>query len=800
MAARDTGDMVVLNMAGFPEFRYAQGQALTYEWLEKKHPALFEKIKVEIQAGKWEVTGGTWVEPAGNLISGESWVRQILYGKNYFKDKFGIDVKTAWQAKPSGTHWNMPQIYQKSGIDRLVTRQLSHNDTTVFPYHIFRWQGVDGSSLLSYAPLNAASPQSSIIKNFETNNIAGYEAATGYKKSLLLYGGGDRDNGPYRQTLKRLRKYKKLFIAPEYIHSTSRNFLDNIEKDLGKNIPLRQDELYLENHRGAYTTRSEIKKSGRRGESRISTAEKLAAAAALMGFPYPQKELEDAWKMLLTNQAYPILSGFSSTPVYRDAMELYEKADKTIKKVAANALKHMAQKINTAIIKEGVPLLVFNSLSWRRSDFVTVACPAGFGEELKILDINGGEVPIEIEEDREDGGFKISFIAEDIPPAGYKLFSIAASEKLRKKSNVSYELAQGKTIENKFYKIKIDAYSGNMKSIFAKALNREFVAKGKEANVLRVYEDRPEKWDARNIGYTGRMWELNRADSIDIVTDSPVRVVLRVKKSFLGLTKTRRRPTEYFPSSFFTQYITLYRDLDRVDIKTEADWWEEHMFLKAVFPVNVKSDNAAYEIPFAAINRTTKFDTAWEKARFEAPALKWADLSEAEFGISLLNDCKYGYDIHGYEMMISLLRSPLRPDPLTDRGKHTFVYSLYAHKGRWHEAETVKRGYELNSPLIALITDRHEADFPGELSFFSVTAQGVILDTVKKEEKGSGIILRLYESGGKAEKAALRFFKAPVRIYEAGIMENKIREIKCPGKSLTLSFKKYEIKTLLIYF
>jgi alpha-mannosidase len=296
------------------------------------------------------------------------------------------------------------------------------------------------------------------------------------------------------------------------------------------------------------------------------------------------------------------------------------------------------------------------------------------------------------------------------------------------------------------------------------------------------------------------MWELNRADSVEIVKTSPVRVVLRVKKSFLGLAKSRYSPTEDFPSSFFTQYITLYRDLDRIDIKTEADWWESHMFLKAAFPLSITNDYASYEIPFAAIRRTTKFETLWEKARFEVPALKWADLSEKKYGFSLLNDCKYGYDIHGNVMKISLLRAPTWPDPMADRGKHTFTYSIYVHQGMWHEAETVKRGYQLNSPLAAVITDRHQGEFPGVSSFFSVNSPGVILDSIKKVEKGTGFIFRFYESMGRAESAVMNFFKAPKRIFETDLMENDLKEIQFTANRVSLDFKKFEIKTLKVLF
>lgn len=796
VVARNTYDTVIENIKEYPELHYAQSQALTYDWIEQQYPELFEKIKQQFQKGNWEIVGGMWVEPDCNLISGESWVRQLLYGKNYFKEKFGIDVNIGWNVDSFGYNWNMPQIYTKSGIDVFVTQKIWWNDTTVFPYYIFWWEGVDGTRLLSYFP--PVGYTSRVQMDRVSNNITKYEATTGYKKSLILYGIGDHGGGPNKKILNRVRDYNKLYIAPEFIHSKSADFLTNITNDLGDNIPVWNDELYLEYHRGTYTTQAKVKKGNRESESLISTAEKMASLANITGGAYPDDELEQSWKVILTNQFHDILPGSHINPVTRDALESYKKAGKKIKKITGHAIDYIVKKINTSKVKAGIPLVVFNPLSWERTDRVVLEYPRSrpVGETLKILDSQGKDIPAEIEKDKDSQRLTIAFIARDIPPLGYRVYSMVnIIGEAQNRADDSQLKAKGETLENRFYKIVVNRETGNIKSIYGKLLGKEFVREGEEANILQVYEDRPENWDAWNIGYTGRMWELNRADSVEIVKTSPVRVVIRVKKSFLGLEKARYSPTEDFPSSFFTQDITLYRDLDRIDIKTEADWWESHMFLKAAFPLSITDYYASYEIPFAAIRRTTKFETLWEKARFEVPALRWVDLSEKEYGFSLLNDCKYGYDIHGHVMKISLLRAPTWPDPMADRGKHKFTYSIYVHQGRWDEADTVKRGHELNSPLVALVTDRHQGEFPGVFSFFSVNSSGVILDTIKKAEKGTALIFRFYESKGKAEKAEVSFFKAPKKIVETDLMENDLKEIQFTGNKVSLDFKKFEIKT-----
>ena len=799
--AKNTYATVIRNMDEYPELHYAQSQALTYRWIEEKYPELFRQIKQKVKQGRWEIVGGMWVEPDCNLISGESWVRQILYGKKYFKDKFGIEVDTGWNVDSFGYNWNMPQIYMKSGIRQFVTQKIWWNDTTVFPHYIFWWQGVDGTRLLSYFP--PVGYTSRVRMERVTDNITKYEATTGYRKSLILYGIGDHGGGPNREILNRVRDYRKLAIAPDFVHSTAVDFLQNIIKDLGENIPVWNDELYLEYHRGTYTSQADTKKQNRRSEVSIGTAEKLAAIAHLLGKPYPAGPLEKAWKIILTNQFHDILPGSSITPVYRDASESYAEAQRMIKRIDRDALAGIAGRIDTSGL-DGRPIVVFNPLSWSRTGPVSLSFPGLQDKAFTILEMSQGEtektgIPVEIIEDTETGGINVSFMARDVPALGYKVYALVeGSENSRTDKADSPLKADGTSLENRFYRLTVNPETGNISSIFAKRLNREFVEEGKEANVLQIYEDRPENWDAWNIGYTGRMWELNRADAVEVAAVSQVRAVIKVKKSFLGLAKHRYSPTEEFPSSFFTQYITLYRDLERIDIKTEADWWEDHMFLKAAFPVTVRSDQAAYEIPFAAIRRTTRQETLWEKARFEVPALKWADLSQEGYGISLLNDSKYGYDIHGNVMKISLLRAPTWPDPMADRGRHTFTYSLYPHPGQWQEADTVRRGYELNTPPMATTTGIHPGTLPLTHSFFTVKGDGVVLETIKQAEDPGALIFRLFESKGQAETAVLTFFKPVKRVVETNLMEQPIRKMADSGRSLSIAFKKFEIKTIKV--
>ncbi len=803
---KNTYETVVKNMAEYPELTYAQSQAITYDWIERKHPDLFKAIREKVKSGRWEIVGGMWVEPDCNLISGESWARQLLYGKKYFQEKFGVDVRIGWNPDSFGYNWNMPQLYKLGGIDTFITQKLWWNDTTVFPHFLFNWQGVDGSTILTYMPPLSYASQLKLSE--VAHGVSKYEATTGLKESLILYGLGDHGGGPNREILDRVRGYGKLALAPRFVHTTPSPFLQQKRKEK-LDLPLWKDELYLEYHQGTFTTQGAVKKNNRRTEAMLAATEKLCSIAWMLGDEYPKAQLEKLWKSALTLQFHDILPGSSIAPVYRDALETFASVQKELTSLQHRATAYIGSHIQPPRLHPEAnrthrQLVVFNPLSWERDDAVSFRCYSPEGWDVRLFDDSGKEVAFEIGKDGDGDWHPACFIASKVPSLGYRQYILVGAPG---NSAGKPEPKPGKgngVLENESLRVVIDASSGNIASILDKRQNREFVAPGEQANKLWVYEDRPESWDAWNIGYTGRGWELNQADRVDLVSDGPVKTVYRVDKSFLGFSKEREYPSEDFPSSFFTQYLTLYKGIDRLDIRTEADWWEDHLSLKACFPVDVKADQAFYEIPFAAIGRTTRFDTLWEKARYEVPALRWADLADERGGIALLNDSKYGHDIHGSVMKLSLLRSPTWPDPMADRGRHEFTYSLYPHAGDWSEAQVARRGQELNQPLLAPefkpgIPERPGA-LPPQKSFFGLDGSGVIIDAVKLAEDGSGLIFRLYEANGKAEAVTLTFFRRPVRAVAADLLEKEAGELELKDGRLALSFRPFEIKTVKVRF
>lgn len=796
---RATFETVLNNMNEYPEMIYIQSQAQLYQWIEERYPELFEKIRQKVREGRWEIVGGMWVEPDCNLIDGESFVRQILYGKRYFRDKFGVDVTIGWNPDSFGYNWNMPQFLVKSGFKVFVTQKIFWNDTTSFPYFLFWWEAPDGSRILTYFPPTGyvgrlqAERMMEGLKNFERN--------TGLQDTYILYGLGDHGGGPNREMLDRSRSYQEQALFPRLIHSPFTEFIKRIKKKAAGTIPLWKDELYLEYHRGTYTTQAKTKQWNRQLEGQLAEAEKISSLCFGEGEEYPQASLTKAWKNVLLNQFHDILPGSSIHPVYRDAEKFYQQAHKITMKIINQGLLSLAKKINYPLPPNRIPLLVFNSLSWTRDGLVKIALPSSLATKKNlVVETHQGEIiPSQIITTPEEK--YLCFLAKDVPSLGYKVYQVREASPLSYQTNL--QVSQF-SLENRYFKIVLHPQTGNIISIFDKRAKREIIASQQQANQLQLFEDIPDNWDAWNIGYTGRQWTLNKYNHLEVNHKGPVLASIKIDKSFLGLAKARREPTTDFPSSFFTQEIILYEDLPRIDINMNIDWWEEHTLLKVAFPVQIEAKQATYEIPYAFIQRPTTRNNPWEKARFEVAALRWADLSGKDYGVSLINNCKYGHDIANNVMRLTLLRSPVWPDPLADRGQHSFSYALYPHQGDWREADTVLRAYEFNLPLRAIFFEPRNSSlpsgesYPPEYSFCQVTPSNIILASVKKAEDRSSFIFRFYESEGLATEAIVEIFKQPKAIYETDLMENRQKKISLQGYRIRLPFGKNEIKTIEI--
>jgi alpha-mannosidase len=762
---RVTFERALENMERYPDFLYAQSQARAYAWMEERYPELFEEIKRRVGEGRWIIVGGTWVEPDNNLPSGESQVRQILYGKRYFKEKFGIDVNIGWIPDSFGYAWTLPQIYRKAGFKYFVTQKLTWNDTNEFPHKVFYWQGPDGSQLYCYFPYTYTHD---LGPGRLADQFLDYHERTGLKDQLVLYGTGDHGGGPSEQMIDRVQTLNSVNTFPTVRQASPQIFLDNLEKET-VDLPVWNDELYLEYHRGCYTTQALIKKRNRRCEVLLETAEKFASFSQLT---YPADELENAWKKTLFNQFHDILPGSCIQEVVADAHTDYDWIEETANGVLDRSLRDISARIDTR--GEGTPVVVWNPLSWSREDLVEMVLPQSLKNISTVTDERGVHVPFQMLEDT------LVFLAE-VPSLGYRIYRIQQAEYPQWAARFHYGHDH---IENDYYRIDIDTTTGNWTRLFDKKHDREVLGPGQEGNVLQAFEDIPQAWDAWNIGYTGKRWNIEDVDGIEVMERGPLRVRVRI--------------TRTFGKSRFAQDIILYAFLPRIDVRNQIDWHEDHVLVKVAFPVNVRSDVATYEIPYGTIERRTIPDTPQDSAKFEVSAHKWIDLSDGTYGVGLLNDGKYGHDVRGNMMRITLLRSPKWPDPEADMGHHSFTYCLYPHAGDWRQAQTFRRGYELNYPLLAVIESPHKGDLPPQGSFASIEPENVILSVVKKGEDSENLMVRFYELFGMEARAEIILPYSVRSAHETDLMENVIAELQVEGNRIIVPTRPYEIKTVAI--
>jgi len=775
-----------------PDFTYTQSSAQYYDWMEALYPDLFQRMTQRIKDGRWEVVGGMWIEPDCNLPSGESWFHQLLYAKRYFLKKFGANVTIGWNPDSFGYNWNMPQFYRQAGMEDFLTQKIGWNESNVFPYHLFWWEAPDGSRVLTYFPYDYVN---TIDDPFMfADQLRQFEANTGFRTMLVLFGIGDHGGGPDNQMLDRVERLKTLPVYPKVEYGKVSDYFSWVRQHDLHTLPVWKDELYLEYHQGTFTTQAKTKEYNRRLEGLLGTTEKFCTVASFFGRPYPHGGLEDAWREVMFNQFHDILPGSGIRENYIDATKRYETAEKLAGFELQSSLTTLAHQINTRPVRRGQAIVVFNPVSWERSDVVTLRLPDGDSTSYAIFDANGKERPSQLV--KEDPlRREILFVAENAPSLGYRTYELRKAKPSVFKSDLDIS---DHTLENRFYRVTIDPDSGWVKGIFDKQNNRE-VLKGGHGNELQILEDKPEQWDAWNIGLTGARW-YPKLRSVEMVDKGPIRTVLRVKLDYLNPAIKKEFPTKDFPNTFFTQEVILYSGIDRVDFRTDVDWWEDKTMLKVAFPVAVSDSVATYEIPYGHITRSVLDRTKVEKAQIEVSAERWADLSQWDYGVSLLNKSKYGYDIKGNVMRLSLLRSPKWPDPTADRGEHVIEYSIYGHKGRWQEARTLHLGYEYNMPLIPVLVAPGGGKLRTTDSFVRCEPEDVILTLVKKAEDSDAWVLQFYEGSGKESTASITLPRVPKRVLMSNFLEEDGSPVPFKGEKVPVKLAKNQVVTLKVYF
>ena len=738
---------VVNLMKQYPDYKFMSSQAILFKFVKEDAPELYEEIKKLVAEGRFEVEGAMWVEADCNLSGGESLVRQILYGKRFFKQEFDKDCKMLWLPDVFGYSAALPQILQKSGVDTFVTSKISWNETNRMPNDTFMWEGIDGTEIFSYF----LTAQNKILGKDPTRyttyvgritpaHIAGtwerYSNKLLNDEALLTFGHGDGGGGPTKQMLEYQKRMSRGIIGcPKAKIDTATNFIARLKQKAAGNryLPKWVGELYLELHRGTYTSVAKNKLKNRKGEYLLRNVEWLST---MNGGEYRQEEIRNNWEILLTNQFHDIIPGSSIKEVYDESDESYATMFQSCNNILDENIKTIAENVST----EG-GILVFNSNSFENS-----------GEVL----VNGKYV-----------------YAEDIPPMGYKVIKPETLTDVEVKENV---------LENNKTKIVFDEKM-HIVSVYDKENQREVICG--EGNKIVAYEDIPREWDAWEISsyYKDKSWTIDN--------------VSRVENIDLGIKKGIRIERK-FNNSTIVQDITLTPNSSRIDFETYIDWKETQILLKALFPVNILANKATYDIQYGTVERPNHYNTSWDAAKFEVCAHKFADLSQPDYGVSIMSDCKYGYSILGKDMSITLLKSAIYPNPEADKCEHRFTYSLYPHSGDHRIGNCSKEGYKLNNPMIAVEVPEQIGSLKPEYSFVNVDKDNIFIESIKKAEDDNSIIIRFYDAFGICSKPQMKFGFDIKEAYLTDMSENTIEELDAKNNKLSLSVKPFEIVTLKV--
>lgn len=763
-------------MEQYPEYIFLQTQPQLYEYMKEEFPEIYEKIKERVAEGRWEADGGMWVEADCNLTSGESLARQILLGSKFIKEEFGRDVEYLWLPDVFGYSWALPQILKKAGIHTFMTTKISWNQYNRMPHDTFKWKGIDGSEVLTHF-ITTPEPWNEPGSWFYTYNgklipktVKGtwdaYSEKQMNKNLLIAFGFGDGGGGVNRDMLENRRRINKIPGLPNVKTSTAGEYFRELQetvKNTEQYIHTWDGELYLEYHRGTYTSQAYNKRMNRKMELLYRKAEWLTVMNALKqgSLEYAkQEELTKGWKHILTDQFHDIIPGSSIHEVYEDSRKDYEYIASVAGEVCKDALAHIVEE-------KADTYTVFNASGWTRSEIVAIP-----NEKTGIYRDKNGRVLC-----AQPAGAVTYVEVKDVPAMGTE--TIVFEEKKPEEAEARFQIC-GKDIETPYYSISLNGY-GQITKLYDKTYEREILPKGERANVLQMFEDKPldnDAWDI-DIFYQQKMREITELTRFEVVECGVLQMKVRMEWNYMN--------------SSITQDMILYSNTGRIDFQTTVDYHERHQLLKAAFPVDIRSTYGTYDVQYGNVRRPNHWNTSWDQARFESVAHRWADLSERNYGVSILNDCKYGHDIKDNVIRISLLKAAVHPDHLQDQGFHEFTYALLPHGGDFVEGRVVQEAYALNDPMQAVCG----ASSLGYESFLSFDNSQVELDAVKKSEDGRYLVFRFHEFAGSAQRVTVTPGFAFKSWRECDLRERPIGAVS-EEKEIYLPLHAYEIKTVLI--
>jgi alpha-mannosidase len=769
--ARRTFHSVVGLMASYPELHFNQSSAQVYSWIEQDDPTLFEKIQALVREGRWDIVGGMWVEPDGNLPAGESWVRQLLFGQKYFQTKFEQEAKVAWLPDSFGFNGNLPQLLQSAGIPYFFTHKLTWNERNPFPYDLYWWEGIDGSRVLAHSFTNPKNGYNADITAFELGETwRRFLGQQDHDSTLLAFGHGDGGGGPTAQMLERFRRFHDVPGFPNLQIGRVAEFYEKIST---RSLPVWVGEKYLEYHRATFTTQGKVKLLHRQLEHALVETETAATLATLgKQKPYPAEAIRRLWQILLLNQFHDILPGSSIHTVYETAQRQLVEALQECSDLRNAALDSGAGS------REPDPLTDLEGLIWNlqvddRPLLAEIA--AEVPGHLRAIRVAGKEAATQ----RLDDGRLLIWADEVLVPGlGALPFQLVPGELAAIQSTIQ---AHPTELETENLRIQVNR-DGTLASLFDKEYGREILAD--RGNQLWLFTDIPRQFDAWDIdaSYEDEGIELCCDMPPECIETGPLRGAIRVRR--------RHEDVEIIQDYLLTHGSRL------VEIRTRVQWHGRRQFLRALFPLQIRAHETWAETAFGAVARPTHRNTPWDQARFEMPMHRWADVSEPNYGVSLLNIGKYGYNVHGNVFGISLLRSPVYPDPYADEGDHEFVYAIYPHSGTWRHG-TVEAARRLHSPLrFAALRDAKV-----QPSLFRLHGDPVELAALKKAEDSDAIIIRLYEPHGNRAMTTIQTGIGLRNAFLVNILEKSDQRLAIEDDCLIkLAFSPFQMISLKLEF
>ncbi len=769
-------------MEEYPEYQFMSSQPQLYSFLKVDYPEVYQEVCQRVREGRWEPEGSMWVEADCNLPSGESLVRQILFGKKFFKEEFGKDNRILWLPDVFGYSAALPQIMKKSGIDYFMTTKISWNQYNQVPYDTFMWRGIDGSEVLAHFITTPHLSRDGFTTEYngDTNPFSIKGAWTRYQQKninadvLVGYGFGDGGGGTTPLMIENIRRlHQGLVDCPKAEQCLAGEYFQKLENTVKGNrfLPHWNGELYFELHRGSLTSVGKNKRNNRKGEVLLHELELLGGLALCQGGDYPKNQVDAYWQTLLLNQFHDIIPGTAIEGVYQDSDEQYSKLFSSGETLKTCLLGKLAQSVG--LHKAGV--FVWNSLSFVRTEMASFPVKDD-SPNLCVRNEVGQVAPCQIMEG------KAYFIAKDIPSMGYATYTCEPS--LEKDTESSLRISEH-GFENAVFIAELDQ-AGALSRLYDKRAQREVLQSGGKGNRLFAYEDKPMRWDNWDVDifHLEKGWEVNEQVQIRVAEVGPVFACLCVDK--------------IFNQSTIHQKIWIYQDIPRIDFETWVDWKENQILLKTEFDLNLHFSKASFDIQFGNIERSSHNNTSWDVAQFEVCGHKWADVSEEGYGVSLLNDCKYGHRIKEGQMQLSLIKSGNYPNKSADREKHYFTYSLFPHLETWRAANTAEQAHSLNYPLSVVKLENASGGDPASASFFSLNCKNVMLDTVKPAENGKGLVLRFYEYHNRTTRVCVTYRLGKCQLTACDLLENQLEEPREVEGHFDFEIKPYEIKTFYL--